>query len=118
MAATRVRFLVLTALCAAITGAPSAVAGTFPGRNGVLVLDAVHRATRTVQIFQVSPGGIGLKQLTMTTGAVWNEDPTFSANGQTIYFDSLDRSTTGGSKWSSQRSIEEGCDGQAEGMGV
>jgi Tol biopolymer transport system component len=90
----RVRLLVLTALFAAIASAPSAVAGTFPGRNGVLVFDAVHRATGTVQIFQVSPRGIGLKQLTTTIGAVWNEDPTFSASGQTIYFDSLDRSTT------------------------
>jgi Tol biopolymer transport system component len=92
--AIRVRLLVLAAVFAACACVPSAVAGTFPGRNGVLVFDAVDRTTRTVQIFQVSAGGIGLKQLTMTTGAVWNEDPTFSANGRTIYFDSLDRSTT------------------------
>jgi Tol biopolymer transport system component len=93
VAAIRMRLLVLTALCAAIADAPSTVAGTFPGRNGVLVFDAVDRTTRTVQIFQVSAGGIGLKQLTTTAGAVWNEDPTFAANGRTIYFDSLDRST-------------------------
>ena len=84
---------VLTALVAVLAGGSSAAAGTFPGKNGPLVFDAVDGATRTVQIFQVSAGGSGLKQLTTTTGAVWNEDPTFSADAQTIYFDSVDRST-------------------------
>lgn len=84
---------VLTALVAVLAGGSSAVAGTFPGKNGALIFDAVDGATKTVQIFQVSAGGTGLKQLSKTTGSVWNEDPTFSANAQTIYFDSLDRST-------------------------
>ena len=94
MAARWVRLFVLAALFVAIADGPSAVAGTFPGRNGVLVFDAVDQTTRTVQIFQVLAGGTGLKRLTTTTGDVWNEDPTFSANGRTIYFDSLDRATT------------------------
>ena len=94
MAIRRLRLCVLVALFVATADGSSAVAGTFPGRNGVLVFDAVDRTTRTVQIFQVSAGGTGLTQLTTTTGDVWNEDPTFSATGRTIYFDSLDRATT------------------------
>jgi Tol biopolymer transport system component len=72
---------------------PRAVAGTFPGRNGVLVFDAVDRTTQSVQIFQIAAGGTGLKRLTTTTGAVWHEDPTFSANGRTIYIDRYDRAS-------------------------
>jgi Tol biopolymer transport system component len=94
MAATKMKLFVLAALFATMAGGSSPAWGSFPGRNGVLAFDAVHANTRTVQIFKVSAGGTGLKQLTTTTGAVWNEDPTFSANGQTIYFDSLDRATT------------------------
>jgi WD40-like Beta Propeller Repeat len=77
-----------------IAGATSAVGGTFPGRNGALVFDALDSTTQSIQTFQVSARGTGLKRLTTTTGAVWNEDPTFSANGQAIYFSSFDRSTT------------------------
>jgi Tol biopolymer transport system component len=80
-------------LGAAIISGSSASAGSFPGRNGGLVFDAVDQSTRSVQIFRVSSAGSGLTQLTSTTGAVWNEDPTYSANARTIYFDSLDRST-------------------------
>ncbi len=94
MAIIRLRLFVLVALFVAIADGPSAVAGTFSGRNGGLVFDAVDQTTRTVQIFQVSAGGTGLKQLTTTTGDIWNEDPSFSATGRTIYFDSLDRATT------------------------
>jgi Tol biopolymer transport system component len=94
MATIGVRWFVLAALSAAIAAGPSAVAGTFPGRNGVLVFDAVDQTTRTVQIFQVSASGAGLRRLTTTTGDVWNEDPTVFANGRSIYFDSLDRATT------------------------
>src|SRR5689334_8990711 len=89
-----IRVVIVAALLAAIFGASNASGGTFPGRNGALVFDAVNVQTKSVQIFRVSAGGSGLKQLTSTTGAVWNEDPSFSANGKRIYFDSLDRSTT------------------------
>ena len=94
MAAITMRLFVLAALLAAIAGGSSPARGSFPGQNGVIVFDAVDGDTKTVQIFRVSAGGTRLKQLTTTTGAVWNEDPSFSANGQRIYFDSLDRSTT------------------------
>ena len=94
MAPTAMRLFVLAALFAAIAGGSSPARGSFPGKNGVLAFDAVDGDTRTVQIFKVSAGGTGLKQLTTTTGAVWNEDPAFSANGRTVYFDSLDRATT------------------------
>jgi Tol biopolymer transport system component len=94
VAATAMRLFVLAALFAAIAGGSSPGRGSFPGKNGVLAFDAVDGDTKTVQIFKVSAGGTGLKQLTTTTGAVWNEDPSFSANGRTVYFDSLDRSTT------------------------
>jgi Tol biopolymer transport system component len=93
--ATMIRaLLVLATLSAATVAISSPARGSFPGENGVLAFDAVDGDTSTVQIFQVSAGGTGLKQLTTTTGAVWNEDPVFSANGQTIYFDSLNRATT------------------------
>jgi Tol biopolymer transport system component len=85
---------VLAAMLLAMADVSTAAGGTFPGRNGALVFDAVDGVTGSVQIFKVSPAGTGLKQLTTTTGTVWNEDPTFSANGRTIYFDSLDRATT------------------------
>ena len=94
MAPTAMRLFVLAALFAAIAGGSSPARGSFPGKKGVLAFDAVDGDTRTVQIFKVSAGGTGLKQLTTTTGAVWNEDPSFSANGRTVYFDSLDRATT------------------------
>jgi Tol biopolymer transport system component len=94
MVARGIRLFLVAVLFCVIADVPSVVAGTFPGRNGVLAFDAVDQTTRTVQIFQVSAGGTGLKQLTRTTGDVWNEDPTFAANGRTIYFDSLDRATT------------------------
>lgn len=94
MPAITMRLFVFAALFAAVAGGSSPARGSFPGQNGALVFDAVDGNTKTVQIFQVSAGGTGLKQLTTTTGAVWNEDPSFSANRQTIYLDSLDRSTT------------------------
>lgn len=72
----------------------TAAAGTFPGRNGPIAFDALNQTDSTVQIYRVSTAGKGLKELTSTTGKVWNEDPEFSANGRRIYFDSLDRATT------------------------
>jgi Tol biopolymer transport system component len=90
---TTMKVFVLAALFAALVGGSSPAWGSFPGQNGLLAFDALDAETRTVQIFTVSAGGTGLDQLTTTTGAVWNEDPNFSANGQTIYFDSLDRAT-------------------------
>ena len=76
-----------------ITVASSAAAGTFPGRNGPIAFDALNQTDGTVQVYRVSAAGQGLKELTSTTGKVWNEDPDFSANGRRIYFDSVDRAS-------------------------
>jgi Tol biopolymer transport system component len=77
-----------------MTVASTAAAGTFPGRNGPIAFDALDQTNGTVQIYRMSAAGKGLKQLTTTTGKVWNEDPDFSANGRRIYYDSVDRATT------------------------
>jgi Tol biopolymer transport system component len=77
-----------------MTVGSTAAAGTFPGRNGPIAFDAVNGTDQTVQIYRVSAAGKGLKELTSTSGRVWNEDPDYSANGRTIYFNSLDRATT------------------------
>ena len=77
-----------------MTVGSTAAAGTFPGRNGPIAFDAVNGTDGTVQIYRVSAAGKGLKALTSTNAKVWNEDPDFSANGRTIYFNSLDRATT------------------------
>lgn len=86
--------LVAAGAVAALTVASTAVAGTFPGRNGPIAFDAVNQTDQTVQIYRMSAAGKGLKQLTSTNGKVWNEDPSFTANGRRIYFNSLDRATT------------------------
>lgn len=83
----------VAALFAAITGFSSAAPRSSSGKNGVVVFDAVDNTNGTVQIYRVSATGTGLKQLTTTKGTVWNEDPVFSADGQTVYFDSLDRAS-------------------------
>jgi Tol biopolymer transport system component len=92
------RLFVLAAVFASVAGGSNAAPGSFPGQNGVIAFDAVDieggGGPGTVQIFQVSATGTGLKQLTQTNGAVWNQDPAFSANGSKIYFTSVDRSTT------------------------
>jgi Tol biopolymer transport system component len=85
---------VCAALLAVVAGASSAAPGSFPGKNGVLVFDAVDGTNGTVQIFKISAGGARLKQLTTTNAKVWNEDPVFAANAKAIYFNSLDRATT------------------------
>jgi Tol biopolymer transport system component len=89
----RTAIVTVTAVTA-MAVASTASAGTFPGRNGPIAFDALNQTDGTVQIYRMSPTGKGLKELTSTTGRVWNEDPDFSANGRRIYFDSLDRATT------------------------
>jgi Tol biopolymer transport system component len=91
-----IRLIVLVMLFAAVAGGSSAAPGSFPGQNGVIAFDAVvgQGMSGTVQIFQINASGTGLKQLTQSGGNVWNQDPSFSANGSKIYFTSDDRSTT------------------------
>ena len=71
--------------------AASPASATFPGENGALVFSGVDAASRTVQIYRIAPGGGAPTQLTAPSGAVWNECPSWSAEGRLIYFDSLDR---------------------------
>ena len=59
-----------------------------------LVFSGVDLASGTVQIYRIEPAGGVPTRLTAPSGAVWNECPSWSADGQLIYFDSLDRSTT------------------------
>ena len=112
------RLLVLL-LFAALAGGSSAAPGTFPGQNGVIAFDAVVAGSGgpgTVQIFQVSAAGTGLKQLTQTGGAVWNQDPSFSANGAKIYFTSMNRATTNPSRIYSMNASGSGRQGVAAGV--
>jgi Tol biopolymer transport system component len=88
--ARRVPCLVIVLLL--VVGGSTAAPGTFPGTNGPIVFDGVDVATRTVQIYRIAANGTGMTQLTSTTGGVWNECPSFSADGRSIYFDSVDRS--------------------------
>ena len=112
------RVLVLVAIFAGIVGGSNAARGTFPGQNGVIAFDAVvgQGEQGTVQIFQVSATGTGLKQLTQTDGDVWNQDPVFSGNGAKIYFTSDDRSTTNPGRIYSMNASGSGRKGVAVGV--
>jgi Tol biopolymer transport system component len=74
--------------------AASPASATFPGENGALVFSGVDAVSHTVQVYRMAPGGGAPTQLTAPSGAVWNQCPSWSADGRLIYFDSLDRSTT------------------------
>ena len=74
--------------------AASPASATFPGRNGPLVFAGVDAASQTVQLYRMAAAGGVPTQLTAPSGAIWNECPSWAADGRTIYFDSLDRSTT------------------------
>jgi Tol biopolymer transport system component len=115
-----IRLIVPVMLFAAIAGGSSAAPGTFPGQNGVIAFDAVSRKDGpqgSVQIFQVSATGSGgLKQLTSTDQAVWNQDPAYSANGAKIYFTSDDRATTDPGRIYSMNANGSGRQGLAVGV--
>jgi Tol biopolymer transport system component len=112
--------IVLAALFAASAGGSHAAPGTFPGQNGVIAFDAVSRKDGpqgSVQIFQVSATGSGgLKQLTSTDQAVWNEDPAYSADGTKIYFTSDDRATAAPGRIYSMNANGSGRQGVAVGV--
>jgi Tol biopolymer transport system component len=74
--------------------AASPAAATFPGTNGALVFSGLDPVGHTVQLYRVGPGGTGLTRLTAPSGQVFNECPSWSADGRLIYFDRLDRGTT------------------------
>jgi Tol biopolymer transport system component len=75
-------------------GGSTAAPGTFPGTNGPIVFDGIDMSTRSVQIYRMAANGTGVTELTSTTGAVSNECPSVSADGRSIYFDSLDRASS------------------------
>jgi Tol biopolymer transport system component len=87
--------IVLAALAAGLLvfGIAGPAGATFPGKNGVILFDAVDYSTNTVQIFQIGANGGGLEQLTFNPagGNVWNEDPAPTSDGAKIYFTSTDR---------------------------
>jgi Tol biopolymer transport system component len=117
--APRVGLIVLVALFAIFAGGSSAAPGSFPGQNGLISFDAVSRADGpqgSVQIFQVSATGSGLKQLTSTNQAVWNQDPAYSASGSKIYFTSDDRATTNPGRIYSMNANGSGRQGVAVGV--
>ena len=67
---------------------------TFPGANGALVFSGVDAVSHTVQVYRMAPGGPTPTRLTAPSGQVYNECPSWSADGRLIFFDRLDRSTT------------------------
>ena len=72
--------------------AASPASATFPGENGALVFSGVDLASGTVQIYRIEPAGGVPTQLTAPS-EVWNKCPSWSADGQLIYFDSEVRFT-------------------------
>ena len=115
-----IRLIVLVTLFAAVAGGSSAAPGSFPGQNGVIAFDAVvAQRRRPAAPFRSSRSPQperGLKQLTQTGGAVWNQDPAFSANGAKIYFTSDDRSTTNPDRIYSMNANGSGRQGVAVGV--
>ena len=76
-----------------VLGGSTAAPGTFPGTNGPIVFDGIDNNTHTIQIWRMVANGTGITQITSTTGAVYNECPSVSANGQQIYVDSFNRAS-------------------------
>jgi Tol biopolymer transport system component len=77
-----------------VLAAASPAGATFPGTNGALVFSGVDAASHTVQVYRLAPGRTTPTRLTTPSGAIWNECPSWSADGRFVYFDRLDRSTT------------------------
>jgi len=74
-------------------GGSTAAPGTFPGKNGPIVFDGIDNNTHTIQIWRMGANGTAVTQITSTNGALYNECPSVSANGQLIYVDSFDRAS-------------------------
>jgi Tol biopolymer transport system component len=74
--------------------AASPAAATFPGTNGALVFGGLDLASGSTQVYRVGPNGTNLTRLTTPSGAIFNECPSWAADGRLIYFDRVDRSTS------------------------
>jgi Tol biopolymer transport system component len=116
--ATTISLLVFGGAFAAIAGGAAAAPSSFPGQNGVIAFDAVvgRGSAGTVQIFQVSATGTGLKQLTQTNAGTWNQDPAYSANGAKIYFMAENRAQQGPSRINSMNANGSGRQNIAPGV--
>jgi Tol biopolymer transport system component len=73
----------------AVPSGSIAAGATFPGANGPLVFSGVDQVSHTTQLYRVTADGTGLTLLTEVIGQQWNECPSVSADGATIFFDSL-----------------------------
>jgi Tol biopolymer transport system component len=96
VATLALRILGVLAVLAVLAGGSAAAPGSFPGQNGVIAFDGVvgQGPQGSVQIFQVSATGSGLKQLTNPANtAIWNQDPVYTASGAKIYFIATNRAT-------------------------
>jgi Tol biopolymer transport system component len=82
------------AVAVLVLAAASPAAATFPGSNGALVFAGLDSMSHTTQVYRVGPNGTNLTRLTTPSGQVFNECPSWAADGRLIYFDRLDRSTS------------------------
>jgi Tol biopolymer transport system component len=73
--------------------AASPAAATFPGSNGALVFGGLDGVSHTTQVYRVGPNGTNLTRVTTPSGQVFNECPSWAADGRLIYFDRFDRSS-------------------------
>ena len=76
-----------------VLAAASPAGATFPGPNGELVFSGLDSVSHTVQVYRLAPGRTVPTRLTAPSGQIFNECPSWSADGRLIYFDRLDRST-------------------------
>lgn len=65
---------------------------TYRGTNGLLTFGGLDFDSRSVQVYTLAPGGAPAK-LTSTSDGVWHECPSWSPDGQLIYFDLYDPAT-------------------------
>ena len=96
MTTLALRIVGVLAVLAVLAGGSAAAPGSFPGQNGVIAFDGVvgKGPQGSVQVFQVSATGSGLKQLTNPANtAIWNQDPDYTANGAKIYLIATNRAT-------------------------
>ena len=87
------RYVSLVVAVVALAAA-SPAAATFPGSNGALVFAGLDGMSGTTQVYRVGPNGTNLTRLTTPSGQLFNECPSWAADGRLIYFDRVDRSTS------------------------
>jgi Tol biopolymer transport system component len=73
--------------------AASPAAATFPGPNGALVFSGLDATSNTVQLYRLAPSATTPVRLTTPSGNIYNECPSWSADGRFVFFDRVDRSS-------------------------